>query len=101
MVFKSEPAIPRLPAGSFTVDRNGNVMTVTVGSEFSTGLLADVAQQVLQVFREARTAQIPLNALNFNFASLRVTAKEMQGGAIIFLSPQNNFEPTSSPPKKT
>jgi hypothetical protein len=96
---KDETAIPRLPSGSFTVDRHGKVMTGTVGSEFSPRLLSDVAHEVLHLFREARVAQIPLTGLNFDFASLRVSAREMHGGAIIFLSPHNIFE-TSMPPKK-
>ena len=81
------------------VDRRGNVLTGTVGSEFSSRLLADIAQEILLLFRDAREAQIPLTGLNFHFASLRVTARELQGGAIIFLAPHNVFV-TLSPIKK-
>jgi hypothetical protein len=86
---KPEPAVQKLPAGSFTVDRHGNVMTTTVASEYPKRLLDDIAREVLTLFREARSAQMPLAGLDMNFASLRITAREMQGGAIIFLSPQN------------
>ncbi len=90
----SDTAIPRLPEGSFTVDRHGNVMSGTVGAEYSPRLLGDVAREVLSLFQEARALQMPLAGLNFHFTGLRVTAREMHGGAIIFLSPRNFFEST-------
>jgi hypothetical protein len=96
---KSEPAIQQLPAGSFTVDSHGNVMTTTVGSGCSPRLLDAIARDVLSLFHEARAAQMPLTGLDMNFASLHITAREMQGGALIFISPQNTFA-TSSPAEK-
>ena len=90
-----------MPAGSFTVDRHGNVMTTTVGSEYPQRLLDDIAREVLSLFREARAAQMPLTGLDLNFASLHITAREMQGGAIIFLSPQNTFAASVASRKDT
>jgi hypothetical protein len=88
---KSAPVIRKLPAGSFTVDCQGNVMTTTVGSEYPQWLLDDTAREVLSLFRDARAARMPLTGLDLNFAGLHITAREMQGGAIVFLSPQNTF----------
>jgi hypothetical protein len=96
---KSAPAVRKLPAGSFTVDRHGNVMTTTVGSEYPQWLLDDTAREVLSLFLEARAAHMPLTGLDLNFTGLHITAREMQGGAIIFLSPQNTFA-TSSPAER-
>ena len=96
---KSEPAVQKLPSGSFTVDRHGRVMTTTVGSEYPQRLLDDTAREVLTLFREARAAQMPLTGLDLHFAGLHIRAREMQSGAIIFLSPQNT-PATSSPAKK-
>jgi hypothetical protein len=92
---KPAPVVRKLPAGSFTVDRHGNVMTTTVGSEYPQWLLEETAREVLSLFRRAREAQMPLTGLDLNFAGLHITAREMQGGAIIFLSPQNMFAPSS------
>lgn len=75
------------PSGSFTVDRCGRVMTSTVGSRYPRRLLDDTAREVLSLFSAARAAQMPLAGLNLHFDRLRVEAREMQGGAIIFLSP--------------
>jgi hypothetical protein len=85
-------ATSRLPSGSFTVDRHGNVVAETLGSEFSRRLLAEIAGEVLALFQEARAAQIPLIGVNFQYASLRVSARDLNGGAIIFLSPHKTFE---------
>jgi hypothetical protein len=92
---KPPPAVRRLPAGSFTVDRHGNLMTTTAGPEYPRWLLDDTAREVLLLFREARAARMPLTGLDLNFAGLHIAAREVQGGAIIFLSPQNLFAPSS------
>ena len=96
---KSEPVVQKVPAGSFTVDRHGRVMTTTVGSEYPQRLLDDTAREVLTLFREARTAQMPMTGLDLHFAGLHIKAREMQGGAIIFLSPLNT-PAISSPTRK-
>ena len=94
---KSKPAAPKLVAGSFTVDRQGRVMTTTVGSgAYPHGLLDDTAREVLSLFRAARAARMPLAGLDLHYAGLHIRAREMQSGAIIYLSPQN--PPAATPP---
>jgi hypothetical protein len=93
---KTRPALQRLPSGSMTVDREGNVVTTTVASTYPPGLLREIGSEVLRLFLEARKAQMPLSELNLDFASLRITAREMRGGAIVFLSPKTHFTTSSS-----
>jgi hypothetical protein len=93
---KAGPAVRRLPSGSMTVDRDGNVVATTVSSVYPPALLREIAGEVLSVFREAHAAQMPLSEFNLHFASLRITAREMRGGAIVFLSPQTPFKVSSS-----
>ena len=88
---KPSPSIQRLPSGSFTVDGHGHVMTTTVASDFPREQLGDIAQQVLSLFREAQAASLPLEEISLHFAEFCVTARDMHGGAIIFLSPKNPF----------
>jgi hypothetical protein len=83
------PAIHKIPSGSFTVDRHGKVMSGTVGADCPASLLHDIAGEILSVFKEARAAQMPLAEVSLDFAGLQVSARDMQGGAIIFLSPKN------------
>jgi hypothetical protein len=85
--FRGHAAVQQLPAGSLTVNRDGKVVTSTIPSGYPQGLLRDIVRDVLLLFRQARDAQMPLAEFSIHFASLRITAREMRGGAVIFLSP--------------
>jgi hypothetical protein len=87
-LFRRQAAVQELPSGSLTVDRNGNTITSTISSSYPSALLKQISKDVLRIFNEARDAQSPLAEINIHFASLRVTARELRGGAIIFLFPQ-------------
>ena len=89
-IFKSAQPVNlmRLPAGSFTVDREGRVITSTVPQSFPTELLQEIGAQVLAAFRSSQTAELPLSELIVHYSSLTLTARELRGGAIVFLSPQ-------------
>lgn len=86
--FRARAAVQQLPSGSMTVDRDGAVVTTTVSSMYPEALLDEIGRGVQFLFREARAAQIPLAELSLHFGSLRITARELRGGAIIFLHPQ-------------
>ena len=88
---KPSPAVQRLPRGSLTVDRNGQVVATTVSSAIPAAVVQEVGAQVLRIFTAARKAQTPLAELNLHFASLQITARELRGGAVIFLKPKNLF----------
>ena len=92
---KSAPTLLRLPFGSFTVDRAGNVLTGTLPSSFPAGLVKDIAQQVLTAFGAAAKAQLSLAELTINYPSLKICARELRGGAIVFLSPRAPSSPVS------
>ncbi|SRR5258706_1720312 len=85
---KASTALVRLPTGSFTVDREGSVVASTLPSSFPLTLVNDIAEQVLGAFRDADAAQLPLSELIVNYPTLKIRAREMRGGAIIFLSPK-------------
>ncbi|HUE37510.1 MAG TPA: hypothetical protein VMO20_08980 [Candidatus Acidoferrum sp.] len=87
-LFRRQAAVQDLPSGSLTVDRNGNTITSTISSAYPANLLKEIARDVLKLFQEARDSQMPLAEVSIHFASLRVTARELRGGAIIFLFPQ-------------
>jgi hypothetical protein len=87
--FRSRAAVQQLPAGSMTVDRDGVVIITTVSSAYPRALLDEIGGGVLSLFQEARAAQMPLSEVSLHFGSLRITARELRGGAIIFLFPQS------------
>ena len=90
---KPAPMLLRLPTGSFTVDRQGRVLVGTLPSSFPAELMADIAKQVLAAFHGAAAIQLPLSGLAVNYPSLRITARELRGGAIIYLSPKAPYAP--------
>jgi hypothetical protein len=85
---KPAATLMRLPSGCFTVDRAGQIATSTLPQQFPAALTQEIAAQVLATFREAQVAQLPLSELVVHFASLKIIAREMRGGAIVFLTPQ-------------
>jgi hypothetical protein len=94
---KGGAGVQRLPSGSLTVDRNGKVVMTTVSSSYPPALLREISAEVLRLFRDAREAHLPLSEFNLHFASLRITARELRGGAIIFLTPKTpSTGPTSN-----
>ena len=96
--FHSRAAVQQLPTGSLTVDRNGQVVTTTVSSAYPKALLREIGHEVLVLFREARTAQMPMAEISLHYGSLHITARELRGGAIIFLFPQAAFSPPTTVP---
>ena len=65
-------------------------MTSTLPQSFSEARMKEIGQQVIASFGAARQAQMPLSELIVYFAALKILARELRGGAIIFLMPQSN-----------
>jgi hypothetical protein len=92
---KTTPTLLRLPAGSFTVNREGVVLVDTLPSSFPAALVTDIARQVLAVFHAGAAAQLPLSEISISYPSLKIIARELRGGAIVFLSPQAPYSPAN------
>ncbi len=95
----SSATVRELPSGSVTVDKEGGIVTSTVSSAFPKATLKQVAQDVAAIFREARAAQMPMAEVSLQFGSLLITARELRGGAVIFLFPQTAFLSTPTDPQ--
>ncbi len=80
--------LQRLPTGAFTVDAQGHVVSSTVPQAVPAALVRDIGQCVVAVFQGARKANLAFSELVAQYASFKITAREMRGGAIIFLSPK-------------
>ncbi|MDB6015908.1 MAG: hypothetical protein JWR19_397 [Pedosphaera sp.] len=78
----------RLPSGSFTVDQTGRVLASTLPQAFPVALVEDIGAQVLTAFRVAQAAKLPFSEVIIRYSSLKLTARELRGGAIIFVAPQ-------------
>lgn len=92
----SKPAKPllQLHSGSFSLDRTGNVLAGTLPSSFPRELVQQIGQCIVETFREAHHVQLPLDELVIYYPGLKITAREMRGGAMIFLSTPSIFAPT-------
>ena len=77
----------RLPTGSFTVDAQGQVVSSTVPQAVPAALVQEIGQCVVAVFKGARKANLAFTEMVAQYAAFKITAREMRGGAIIFLSP--------------
>jgi hypothetical protein len=98
-LFKSERVKPmQLPAGSFTVDKAGAVMTSTLPQAFPSNHITEIGDMVLAAFRSAERAQMPLTEVIIHYSALKILARELRGGAMVFLMPHNsNHRPQKMP----
>ena len=94
---RSAPPLARLPDGCFTLDRTGRVLVGTVPSSVPAAVVREIGRHVLDTFREAQAAQLSLAELVVHYGSLKIVARELRGGAIVFLSPQSPLSTESNP----
>ena len=87
-LFSKPSTLLQLPRGSFTVDKDGRVLASTLPRSFPEEFAEEIALQVLGTFRAAQKARISLNEVIVQYANLKITARELRGGAIIFLVPK-------------
>jgi hypothetical protein len=81
--------LSKLPSGAFSLDSEGHLIVSTLPSSFSDAQMREIGSRVLSFFRNAQRAQVAVQELNIYYPSLKVTARNLRGGAIIFLSPQS------------
>ena len=81
-------ALMRLPSGTFTLDRSGRILASTLPQNFPSALVEHIGEVVLSTFRSAQSANIPLSEMVAEFSALKMTARELRGGAIVFLTPR-------------
>ena len=89
---RAAPTLLRLPSGSFTVDREGKVLVRTLPSSYPTALVEEIGEQMIAAFREATAAQLHLSEIIVNYSSFKITARELRGGVIVFLSAKVSTE---------
>jgi hypothetical protein len=83
----------RLPAGCFTVDRAGRILSSTLPQSFPETEVRKIARIVITAFQTATEAQLMFSELQIHYAALKLTARELKGGAIIFLAPVPRSRP--------
>ncbi len=89
----------RLPSGCFTVHRGGDIVSSTLPSSFSTAVVLEIGRVVIDAFQRAADTNLPLSDLYIHFSGLTITARELRGGALVFLNPATlNLARAYTPP---
>ena len=81
--------VSKLPSGSFALDRDGKIVVSTLPQSFPEAQMREIGERVMAFFNGAQEAQMPQQELNVYYPTLKVTARFLRGGALIFLSPQS------------
>ena len=76
-----------VPSGSFTVDRNGRVLTSTIRSGVAPETLTRIAKTVLETLHTSQENASQLQEFVVQFPQMILKARDLRGGAIIFLTP--------------
>jgi hypothetical protein len=84
---EGQRSLTRLRPGSFTVDPHGRVVVSTLPQSFPASMVTQIGNTVIEVFMSARRAQISVAEILVDYGAVRLTARELRGGAIIFLAP--------------
>ncbi len=84
---KTDTDLFRLPSGSFTVDPNGVVVSSTLPQSFPQAHVRDIARCVMSCFKRAQQNRIQISEVHLHFSTLKITAREMKGSAMIFVTP--------------
>ena len=80
-------ALERLPSGCFSLHRGGALAASTLPSSFSRSVMMEIGAVVLEAFKRAQDSSVPLTELNIHYSGLTIAARELRGGALIFLHP--------------
>jgi hypothetical protein len=81
------PRLERLPSGCFSVHRGGELVGSTLPGTFPAEKMMEIGQLVLETFRSAQEVSLLLADLRIHYSGLQISAREMRGGALIFLTP--------------
>jgi hypothetical protein len=83
-----KPELKRLASGTFTVDPHGHVVSSTVPASVPDGQIREIGRHILGIFQGAQKVNLQFTELVVQYAAFKITARQMRGGAIIFLSPR-------------
>ena len=80
--------LERLPTGSFTVDRTGAIAASTLPGTYPRENISAIGELVMGIFNSAAKVNVPLREITLTYAAVKINAREMRGGAMIFLTPR-------------
>lgn len=85
---EAQKSLERLPGGSFTMDSTGHLAASTLPRSYPVESVRAIGELVVSIFQSAREQNLPLREFTLTYAAVKISAKEMRGGAMIFLTPR-------------
>ena len=83
----SDTDLIRLPSGTFTMDAKGVIVSSTLPTSFPIAHVREIGRCVMDSFRTAKQSRIRIQEIHIHYSTLKVTAKEMRGSAVVFVMP--------------
>ncbi len=77
----------RMPSGCFAVHREGGIICSTLPHWFPAKTAVEIGRVVLASFRVAAETNVALSEFYIHYSGLTILARDLRGGALIFLSP--------------
>jgi hypothetical protein len=88
----------RMPSGCFAVHREGGVICSTLPHWFPEKTAVEIARVVTAAFRIASETNVTLTEMFVRYRGLTIIARDLRGGAIIFLTPNESHFARKAPP---
>jgi hypothetical protein len=77
----------RMPSGCFAVHKEGGIISSTLPQWFPSKIINEIGRVVLASFRVAAETNVSLTEFCIHYSGLTVFSRDLRGGAIVFLSP--------------
>lgn len=88
----------RMPSGCFAVNRQGGIICSTLPQWFPMETAEEIGDTILASFRIASETNVKLTDISVRYSGMNILARDLRGGALIFLVPNvNHFAPKHSP----
>lgn len=85
--------VDRLPSGCFSLHRGGDLAASTLPADFPEEKILEIGKVVLELFRSAQASNLVLTDLHIRYSGLMISARDLRGGALIFLTPASLLLP--------
>ena len=88
----------RMPSGCFAVHREGGIICSTLPMWFPTKTAAEIGRVAVAAFRVASETSVSLTELHVRYRGLSILARDLRGGALVFLFPSEAHFVRKPPP---
>jgi len=84
----SKAALVQVPTGSFKMDQSGRLMTSTLPAAFAAAHVEAIGTEIARAFLSGDRAQVALTQLTVDYPALKLLARKMRHGLMVFLVPR-------------